>query len=443
MVGAAILFVWMLLSLYGIKKHNYISINILIIMAVMQNFVLVISSPYISKTIFNLFIFIKEIYVVLLIVSGYVRRPKFSKFELGCFLCIFVIVFYSLIYGSSSISGVLASVRQLYLPFFFLLLGCISFSEHDEIKKSMQFFIKMMVISVFFGLIEMKLGDEFWIRIGYSAFAKLKSIESGLTSDTGISGAFYSWDLGIRIRRMGSFLAEPVILGQLFAIALVAAIFYKGLFKNKIQKYMIIFILALGLLFTLAKGGIIIALFAFAFIMGKIWHKQGLAMMTKIAFVIILSVGVVYTFISGANGVTHIGGLIDNLRYLPNYPFGRGVGSVGNLGYNYGGRGTLVVNGESFIGAAIGQIGVVAIIIYSYYYGSIFKILKRSSKDHLYDIGYIALYLNVGLFLTSLINNTAISFTSCFIYYIIAGGLYKIYLKEQKNLVISGGCNGK
>lgn len=427
--------IWSLFALYGIKKLNYISINILVLMCVFQNFILIIASSSLSKEGFNLFIMVKEAYVVLLIVNGLIKYRQISRFQFGCIICTIMIVAYGFIHGSSSMTGLLASIRQLYLPFIFYILGSVCLKDSVQIRKVLLFFVKLMVVSAVFGWIEMAIGANFWLKLGYRSFAALKGTETGLSPE-GVHGAFYSWDLGVRLRRMASFLAEPVILGQLFAFALIVSIFIKGIFKSKLLKAVAVIILALALLSTLAKGGIIIALFAFTFALGEIWHQRELSFWTRCAFVLILIGGVGYVICSGTNGVMHMAGLIDNLRCLFFYPFGRGVGTVGNLGYNYGGRTELLASGESFIGAAIGQMGFFAIVLYTYFYKKLFTTLSKASQGKFYNVSRVSLWLNVGLLITSLVNNTAISFTSCFIFYIVAGSVYSAH-KYDKILTLN------
>jgi len=430
MFGVLLIAVWGGICLYGLIKHNYISINLLTVVCVMQNFVLIIASPYVSRSIYTLTILIKEIYVWGLVVYALLKRRRNNFFDLGCLLAIVFIVSYGVINNSGSFSGALVSVRQLYLPFMFYLLGRSIIKTEEQIENILRYYVNIMVFCVAFGIIELLLlRDQFWIKIGFSTYAKYKGIESGLSFDTGVHGAFYTWDLGFRFRRLVSFMAEPVILGQLIAFALIIAIFFKSLFKSRTQRYIYIMALSVGLLLTMAKGGILIALYAFAFVLGKMWKNKELSFIAKVGFVFILILGIIYTFSDGStsNGSFHFAGLTENVRNLPRYFFGRGIGSVGNLGYSYGGRGTLNANGESFIGAVIGQMGIFGIAIFSWFYFNLFKKIKKTKKSNLYDISNIICYLNIGLFLTSFVNNTAISFTSCFIYYIMAGAVCSVY----------------
>lgn len=422
-------------TLYGLNKYNEVSINILTFMCVFQNFILILFSQFLNSTSYTIFVLLKEMYVWALIIIGLIKKKRISYFNFGCLLCILAIVVYAVINNSGSLSGTLVSVRQLYLPFVFILLGSAICKSQLQIDIILKYFVKLMFICVVFGFIEMALKDQFWINLGFSSYAKLKSIDSGLTFDTGVYGAFYSWDLGIRLRRMVSFMADPVILGQLFAFALIISIYYKGIFEKEIYRRVSIVLFALGLLLTIAKGGILIALYTFAFVLGKMWRDKGLSFIVKMCFIAILIIGIAYTFHpeTTSNGTIHIGGLIENVKNFSKYPMGRGVGSVGNLGYTYGGRGTLNANGESFIGTVIGQMGLVGIFIFGWFYFSLFKKIKKATKGTLYGIGNIILYLNMGLFITSLLSNTAISFTSCFIYYITAGGFCKVYYSMQNS----------
>lgn len=428
MIGVILLMIWAGTSAYGLVKHNEESINILSFMCVFQNIILVVASPYINNMVFTLFILIKEAYVWALIILGFLKKKKIGYFDMGCLLCVLGVVCFACVNNSGSFSGTLVSIRQLYLPFVFVLLGSAVIKTQKQIDGVLKFYVILMLISVLFGLIEQVfLKDQFWIDIGFSSYARLKGIESGLSFDTKVHGAFYTWDLGFRYRRMVSFMAEPVILGQLFAFALIISMLYKNIFDNRKVKIMAIFLLLMGLILAMAKGGIIIALFAFAFSLGKIYKDKRISYIAKMGFMVILIVGVAYVFRPGStsNGAFHLAGLTENMINLPQYLFGRGIGSVGNLGYSYGGR-TLIANGESFIGAVIGQMGIIGIGLFSWFYTELSKRIKCSANGELYGIGNIVLYLNYGLLITSFVNNTAISFTSCFIVFLISGGLCRV-----------------
>ena len=117
----------------------------------------------------------------------------------------------------------------------------------------------------------------------------------------------------------------------------------------------------------------------------------------------------------------------EQVNLLGQHPLGLGVGGYGNLGKLYG---LLDVegSGESFFGSAIGQLGVLAIVLYLYFYTKLFKRLKRIKTP----LSEIILQLNIGLLLTSFFNNTAISFTGCYIFFVLAA----LCIKENTCLQI-------
>lgn len=432
MIGIGLILVWLLFAIYGLLKKDYVSIYVLILFCVFQNIVLIGASPYINKLIFNLLVLIKEVYVILLILKKIIINRKITKFQLGCIISVVFIVIFGFVHGSESMTGMLLSVRQLSLPFLFFLLGSLLFESIESINKVIYFFIVTMLVTAIFGWIEMSLGVSFWTSLGYRSFAELKGTVSGLSYE-GVHGAFFTWDLGVRLRRMASFLAEPVILGQLLAFSFIYCFFSKDLIKSRVKRLLVSLTLGIALLFTIAKGGLIIAFLAFCFLIGDLWHQKRLSFVAKVVFFVTLIIGIVYIVKSEHNGsVSHLIGLTENLKNLLYYPFGRGIGVVGNLGYNYGGRGELLASGESFVGAAIGQMGFFAILLYSYFYLKMLKKLSIASRGKTFSLARICLWLNVGLLVNALANNTAVSFTSCFIYYIIAGGIYHIDCVDQE-----------
>lgn len=68
MAGYITLIIMWMIAFYGIYKCNYMSVNIITVFVVFQNFVLILISGSISSTLYSLIILAKEIYVVLLII---------------------------------------------------------------------------------------------------------------------------------------------------------------------------------------------------------------------------------------------------------------------------------------------------------------------------------------------------------------------------------------
>lgn len=421
-------------AVYGILKSNYMTINILTGFIFFQNIILVVVSPYISEMQYNLIVFTKEFYVILVILYFFRKRRILKRFDLMCTAYILALFLIALVHSVGEANGVFASLRQLYLPFLFYILGQTVDITEDSIDKIISFFIKISVFSVIFGIIEMIIGDQFWGIAGIQTYAGFKSSDQYIYGGNIVPASFYSFDfypIIPRVRRMASILVDPVIMGQLLSIAFILVVFHKKTAKTKRMRVTYGFILGLGLILTFAKGGIIIGSICFLFLIDKLWNKKIISILGKLGAVVI---GVRYFRFGIINDLSiarHMQGLLDGIFLLQQSLFGVGIGGFGNLGTRYGGVERLGI-GESFIGAAVGQIGIIAVIIYiSFYYG-IFRKLKLINTE----LSYIMLLLNITLLLTAFVNNTAISFTNCYIFFVLASLCINVYKKKDTNMKI-------
>lgn len=211
----------------------------------------------------------------------------------------------------------------------------------------------------------------------------------------------------------------------------------KGLFKYQKVCFLII---AISLLLTFAKGGIVIAMITGAILVKKIYKKRRIGNALLVLGILLFAYALLFSVETGSSGSAHLAGLLDHIRKLPNHLLGTGIGSEGNLAINMAGLET-ESSGESFIGTVIGQlgIGIFLYVIYAYnlYRNTVSKLTYNTVTN---DILKTTNFSTLILFLTSLINNTAISFTSCFIYIIILGIkiVPDIENECEKKLVLEG-----
>lgn len=408
--------------IYGVVKRNLYSLKLLLLMCFFQNIFLVIISPYIDRSGYNVIVLIKEIYVALTVLIGVFSNSKIKRFDAYCYICIIILLLCSLIHSGGSVMQILVSVRQLYLPFlFYLFARQIKLSE-KEFFKFIKFYVALGIFSCVFGYIELLGGDSFWQNLHYEEYSMIKIGEVQIVNGFYNSVAMYTYDLYIFfhqiIKRMSSILVDPVILGQLLSLVALFLFSVNGLIKR--QKFWFC-IVAISLLLTYAKGGIVIAMLTGAVLVKKIYKQRQVGNILLVLGVAIFIYALMFSVEVGSSGSAHLDGLLDHLINFPQYPFGSGIGSEGNLAINMAGLET-ENSGESFVGTVIGQlgIGVILYIIYAYY-------LCGHSKTNLYYNKYTNNIIETTriatcvLFLTSLINNTAISFTSCFIFIIILG----------------------
>lgn len=418
MIGIAVIFLMSCMALYGLLKSNYITFNILTVFVFFQNIVLVLISRNINSILYNIIVIIKELYVFSVILWSFRKKRSVDYVELICYFSLIILLALFAIHSNGGFFSSLVSLRQLSLPFLFYVFGkSINISKND-MQKSILFFIKMSVFCVLFGLIEMVLGDRFWAQIGIKEYQTLKGVGRFIHENELVPGSFYSYDfypIFPRLKRMASVFVDPVILGQIMGIALVLAVFYKdlALVRNKHLTYSIL--LGMGLVLSIAKGGLVIAIISSLMLIRKLWQKKIFSDLCIFLAILLMAQYIGFGLSNELSISAHMAGLWGGMNIFKNNLFGIGIGGYGNLGSNYSIEN--VVGSESFIGTALGQIGVFTIILYGLFYYVYFRKIKKLA---MYDsLSEILFWLNVGLLVTSFVNNTAISFTNCYIFYIL------------------------
>lgn len=440
MLGYAVLAAIWIVAIYGIFRQDYISVNILFVFVMFQNFILALISGQISKNVYNLIILTKELYVALVIVYALIlrKRMSFTKFDAGCCLCILTLLVMIIVDSKGSTMSILSSFRQMYLPFMFYLMGRSLNLSYKGVRKVTNFFVRLSLTAVIFGLIEWITGDFIWAHIGIADYYQYKGYSRYVYGNRVLHAGVYSFDLYplVVLRRMISFIIDPVILGQILSAALIIIMFDKNIIKPKARRYTYICFLCIGLLLTFTKGGILISGVAFVILVGKIWNNKFLS---KLSFTVALLLGFLFIGFAIKNNqstMNHIRGLIDGISVLRKNIFGVGIGGYGNLSDMYGE--TIVEgSGESFVGTLVAQTGVIGIFMYGYFYLELFSGLKRKGDE----LSTIVLWLNAAMLVAAFFGNSVIGFMSCSIYYILAGCCLS-YEKDIIMLLVSKIKNG-
>lgn len=424
MIGFFIIALLSFFCIYFTYRHDLSSFKFLIVYSVFQNFFLVLISKYISDIQFTVIVLLKEVMMDSIILIGIIRNSRnYNNFDWFCVGSI-LFLFAMLILPGGNVQQKVTSLRQLYLPFAFYLFGRNSFVDKDKLKKGLIFFVKIMFICSLFGVIELSYGDGFWDALGYKYFSLHKYGTFYLYNGYVINNAMYSYDffelIGRPFLRECSFLVDSVIYGQLLAFALICLFTLK---KSIFKHYRLIFAFMLIHFFlTLTKGGtLILVLWLFIIILNKLALKINKDVkLLVLIFAVIAALVITYPFLSTVR--IHLDGLLSNIS--PGNPFGNGLGTAGNLAELYGDTSS---NGESFIGASLGQIGFLT-ILYFCFFGKLYFRLGIGKND---KIGAMLSTILMALFLSSFLNNTSISFTSAFIYIIPSGMCSGNFIKKS------------
>lgn len=432
MIGYAIDLIYLIFVIIYANKSIEKATKFLIIACFFQNFVLCIFSPYMEGISFSIFILLKEIFVLLYIIFRLVKKNwKINFFQAFCCVAILTLVMMTL-FGKGTLKTRLSCLRQLYLIFVFYLFGSLSKIKMNAIRNIVQFYVSTCFVTSLFGFVEILLGNKLWMALHIFNYFEKKGTISIAGFFNGLPGNFYSYDIPflIRVQRMSSFFVDPVICGQVLSLAFVISLFWSDLFKTRKKRYLYSFVLGIGLCMTLSKGAIIIAGFSFCILIGKISkHKMLSNLMISFGAVLII-LYVTFSFSNEMSTATHMNGLFSGIRSVFEHPFGTGIGSAGNLAVGDG-QNINIVGAESYVGSMLTQVGIVGLIFNLCYFSYIQNIKKKNLKKNFFDKNStIVLTVNLALALTSLVNFTAISFTSCFMFIILAAMFHVVYNEE-------------
>lgn len=404
-------------------KANANTVKLLILLCFFQNIYILVLSRFLTSLDYTIICFMKEILVYMTIIVSFLRKRKIDKTERYSIIAIIVLLGYIIIKMDFSM-GVIASFRQLSIPFIFYIFGRSVKIKKGDFLELVHFFVTLSVFSVLFGMIQIIVGPALYDSLGMRYYMKIKYGFLQMNDGYYIPVSMLSWDLykytGKVYLRLSSILVDPVVLSQILALAFALVTFdYSEDLMSKKRKRIYSILLLSGVVLTLGKGGIIITALVFVYFFGKRNKERKL-----LSYAVYLVIGFICIILiqkadSGESISLHWAGLVDNIQVMKENPLGTGIGTAGNMAAKYAESTTNENSGESFIGAVIGQMGIIGIIIYFLFiYGLFVKYKRVKQYNNLYNIIFITTNC---MWITSFLNNTAISFTNCFMYFVILG----------------------
>jgi hypothetical protein len=404
-------------------KANKNTVKLLIILCFFQNIYILLLSRWLTKTDYTMICLLKEVFVYLTIIISFLKKRKIDRTELYSIMAILILFAYMIIRMDFSM-GALSSFRQLSVPFIFYMFGRSIRLNKGEFIEIIRCFVYICLLSVIFGLVQVLMGPALFQAFGMKNYMTLKYGFVQYINGFYVPSSMMSFDLyqyiGRCIYRMSSFLVDPVILAQILALALLLIFFDKNreITDKKNAKVWTV-MMSVGLVLTMGKGGIVISVLCFVYFFGKKTKENKLLSLLAYALIAMVCIVLVINASSGSSISNHFEGLTDNIEVMKNYPLGKGIGTEGNLAAAYGQNVSDEVSGESFVGALMAQMGIVGLLIYGVFiYGLFLKYRKTYRVNNLYNVIFIATNC---MWISSLVNNTAISFTNCFMYFVILG----------------------
>lgn len=439
----------MLLSvifLIGDNKNNVILT--LFYLIIFQNFLvsLLISRGYFINIAIT-FDYWKELYLISIILISSINLDRNFRIMfidlLVMMLAIYLLVLFFL-YNSSDKIAELHSLRQILLPSLLYIAGrLIAYKKEIDYKIIVNHLFYIATSIAIFGIFESYVYKDLWKDLNTFSYFLYKQGEyfKQAAIDNPIPLNFVTYDFatffGSYVRRIASFLLNPPVLGHLMAYFSILFIYLRKDFLGYSFKYnLAISLMIFTTIFTLGKGGIItlfIGIFYYVFFVLK--NKKVLFfsnLMLLIAFFFTIGY-LIFAVVNNLSGLKHIYGLLNSFTETDNV-FGHGLGSGGNIAAKFTGKSEVE---ESFLGLVFYQTGIFGTILFSFLYISILIIglkLSKQIKTNFEKMLFIATIVNIfSNFIVSFVTESAISFTSIGIQFIILGSIFtKILLNNKK-----------
>lgn len=406
-----------------IYDRNEDTLKFFVLYTVFQNIVLIISSSVMTGTESTLMILMKEM-MVYLCAGIFLSRKCFYNFKKIDVISIlfFVYSFFHVILISSDLNLGIIGLRQVLVVFFCFYFGMsIRNTKEEMMDRLCIYIIYIATIVAITGLIIILLPVDFWNSIGYADYWYNKT--GNLSYDL---NAFYTYDLGFKMKRMVSIFADPLANSHFLGLAFVI-LFSK---YKKSGFYLSKLVITVALVLGLSKSTVLlIACIIIANYYFRIKKKVLRCLFT--VSVILIGIFVILKMFGYASSLiqaTSMGNHINSFKYgLMNASLmGTGYGSVGYnaimMGADISREGL-----ESFFSTLMGQSGIIGVVLM---YGFLIMILTEMLKNYFKNKNInmqIALILLISTMIETLLSASAISMLGTGLYFCIIGVVYKIY----------------
>ena len=299
--------------------------------------------------------------------------------------------------------AMVTSARNMITPAVFLLLGLLA-AQRVRQDHFTRIVLALAWLTIAFGCVEYVLSEWVWGLFNIDTLWIKKGIPNlahwGLPANFVSSERFF----GEQIRRMASSYADPVNFGT------VVFFFFMLAWYGRHWVLAIFCLLAIAL--AISKGallGLLIFLTVWAYYCGG----RFLFICGALVASVLGAAMVGYTLLHSTQSLlTHVQGLAAAITGLPAHPFGRGLGGVGVLA-----EGSDDIR-ESGLGLIIGQLGLLAFVVFGTFFVAIAKRLPSVTDVRervLVASLFYAIFFNIAF------NEVALSPNSCAGYFLLLG----------------------
>ncbi len=410
------LIVLLLLSFYFSFICKLQSVYYFALCTVFQGVVLIIFAPYISSGESNGLIITKELLVYICTVEYFVvclKKRRLGAIDL-CFFAFCILAVIGII-KSNSVGLAVAGLRQILIVFVCYFAGSAIKQDKKSREKLSGFFIQTAIIVAIIGFALYFMSDSDWLKIGYADYWENRT--GGNVAYDFVN--FYSWDLGVRIKRLVSSFANPIACAHYLCIG------FTFLFVGEKKCYLGKIVVAIALVLCISKAAVVVVM---SIILVKNYTRIRNKLIRTLFIALCIFIGLVGVLIlsdysSSLTMNTAIGNHFNAFIYgIKNGSLlGNGLGTIG---YNASLAGLSNYDtgfNESFFALTIGQMGYLGMfLLYLFWILSALSCYKRyqSLKD---PFCLTSLILLVAVIVESLFSASSVSMLGTGLYFILAG----------------------
>ncbi|RDH81211.1 MAG: hypothetical protein DIZ80_13980 [endosymbiont of Galathealinum brachiosum] len=436
----------MLLFFFLANKNIYYGLVILVAIVPIQPLFSMFISQYIDMMGAKVLVSIKESMVfVLLVIACTKNYYKVKLISVDYFLIIFFIIYsIAFVLSDAPLFVRLVSYREGAMIVMIYFLGRYSNLQLKELKLLMlsMFLVASGVLA--FGFVERFLvGESFWGYVGALLYMELKfGVDNpGAWVMGGVPSQWYSYIGDVPYRRMVSSIGDAPTLSRYLAFSMLLSIVcYSVIISDKVGKIFIKYVVStlffLAMLFSIGRGGLLIALVGIMFFNFK-YNKDMIFYigLLILIFLVYMSVsGYIYSPVLSR----HVAGLLGGMQSLLHDPFGIGLGTSGQMAVLYGEQKTGLVE-ESYVGSLAIQIGFSGVISYVVFMVALIRYLSNTIKFVGGNaVGLISRFSSAfmfGVFLTSFLANSSISPIVIINVLLVSGSIITIREKVEHKYV--------
>ena len=320
-------------------------------------------SPELSRV--NVVVATREITIYLLLIATFIFVKKFHVpfgYSLDKVYVLVLLLFLIMIAISIPRNGISALLmgRELVFPFatyFFFRFININEKQTTIIIK---FIIALAVAASSIGIVEFVylnfVNPDFWKQIQVSGYLAQKY--GSFKGDYPLSwvnylNVFFGFPPGLRTIGL---MLDPLATGHFLACSFTITFYW---IRNRI-KYVLLFLIGLGVVFTFSKASLLICFIAISS-RAFLWRNATLRIFGILCLIAGVVLAAVLLLSTGDDNFTHFGSFKTGLATILNHPLGNGVGSTGYFAILTTGQGTIEVIDTTF-SVYVYQMGIIGLL---------------------------------------------------------------------------------